>query len=118
MFDMDLRVLLGSVAAVVLFFFGIIYAMASAFAPFRLAVAAVLFIIGFGLVFALYAVTRKKADVVHRVELSGEMKAVTIKCPECGAAIQPSRIKIVDGVPYATCSYCGQTIEVAEEPKW
>lgn len=118
MFHMDFKVLLGAVAAVVLFFFGIIFALASAFAPFRLAVAAVLFIVGFGLVFALYAVTRKKADVVHRVELSGEMKAVAIKCPECGAAIQPSRIKIVDGVPYASCDYCGQTIEVAEEPKW
>ncbi len=115
---MDYRVVLGAVAAVILFFFGSIFALASAYAPIRLAVAAILFIVGFGILAGIYAISRKPPEIVQRVELSGEMKAVPITCPNCGGSISPEKIKIVDGVPYATCGYCGKTVEVAEEPKW
>jgi hypothetical protein len=115
---MNLKVLIGAIGTVVCFFFGIIFALASVYAPIRLVVAAILFIAGFGIIAVTYILFRKTPEIVHRVELSGEMKAVPIKCPSCGAAIPPSRIKIVDGVPYATCEYCGNTVEVAEEPKW
>ena len=115
---MNLRVLFGSILVIVLFFFGVVFALASAYAPIRLAVAAILFLAGFGIIAALYMVSGRASEVVQRVEFSGDMKAVSIKCPRCGASIQSDRIKIVDGVPYATCNYCGQTVEVAEEPKW
>lgn len=115
---MDYRVVLGAVAAVILFFFGSIFALASVYAPIRLAVAAILFIAGFGILAGIYAISRKPQEIVQRVELSGEMKTVPITCPNCGGSIAPEKIKIVDGVPYATCNYCGQTVEVAEEPKW
>ncbi len=115
---MDYRVILGAIAAIVLFFFATVFALASVFAPIRLAVSAVLFIIGFGLIIAVYIMTKKPPQIVQQVELSGEMKAVPITCPNCGASIQPDKIRIVDGVPYATCGYCGKTVEVAEEPKW
>ena len=115
---MDIRVVLGSIGAIICFFFGVIFALASAYAPSRLAVAAILFITGFGIVAILYMISKKPARIVHRVELSGEMKAVPIQCPSCGASIDPDRIRIRDGVPYATCSYCGKAVEVAEEPKW
>ena len=95
-----------------------IFALASAYATSRLAVAAILFITGFGIVAILYLISKKPTRIVHRVELSGEMKAVPIQCPSCGGSIDPQRIEIRDGVPYATCSYCGKTVEVAEEPKW
>jgi len=118
---MNLKVILGSFIVIVLFFFGIIFALASSASegnPVRLAVAAILFVAGFGVISVLYLTTKKPSEIVHRVELSGEMKAVSIECPECGASIPPNKIRIVDGVPYATCGYCGNTIEVAEEPKW
>lgn len=115
---MDIRVVLGSIGAIICFFFGVIFALASAYVPSRLAVAAILFITGFGIVTILYMISKKPARIVHRVELSGEMKAVPIQCPSCGASIDPDRIRIRDGVPYATCNYCGKAVEVAEEPKW
>ncbi|MCK5631417.1 hypothetical protein KAH85_02555 [Candidatus Bathyarchaeota archaeon] len=119
---MDIRVVLGSIGAIICFFFGIIFALASgapeADTSSRLAVAAFLFITGFGIVAILYMISKKPARIVHRVELSGEMKAVPIQCPSCGASIDPDRIRIRDGVPYATCNYCGKAVEVAEEPKW
>lgn len=115
---MDYRVVLGVAAAIVLFFFGTIFALASVYAPTRLAVATILFIAGFGLIIGVYMISKKSQQMVQRVELSGEMKAVSITCPNCSASIQPEKIKIVDGVPYVTCGYCGKTVEVAEEPKW
>lgn len=115
---MDYRVVLGVAAAAVLMFFGSIFALASVYAPIRLAVAALLLVAGFGILVGIYAITRKPLQVVQKVELSGEMKAVPITCPNCGGSIPPEKIRIVDGVPYASCGYCGKTIEVAEEPKW
>lgn len=115
---MDFRVILGAVGASVLFFLGTIFALASAHVPIRLAVAAILFTGGFGMVFGIYTITKKPRPVVQRVELSGSMKAVPITCPNCGGSIPPDKIRVVDGVPYATCNYCRNTVEVAEEPKW
>ena len=111
----NLKNVLGAIAAVMLFFFGIIFALASVYAPTRLIVATLLFIIGFGI---LYFAFKKPTTIVQKLEVSGEMKAVAIKCPNCSASVDANRIKIVSGVPYATCSYCGHTFEVAEEPKW
>ncbi len=111
----NLKTVLGAIAVAVLFFFGIIFALASVYAPTRLIVSALLFVVGFGVA---YYVTKKPKTIVQRLEFSGQMKAVALKCPNCSASVDASEIKIVSGVPYATCPYCGQTFEVAEEPKW
>jgi Zn finger protein HypA/HybF involved in hydrogenase expression len=78
-------------------------------------VAALLFIIGFGIA---YYISRQPKTIIQKVEFSGQMEAVSIECPNCSASIDAKSIKIVSGVPYATCPYCGNTFEVAEEPKW
>jgi len=108
-------IIIGAIAVVVLFFFGIIFALASVYAPTRLIVAALLFVVGFGIV---YYISRKPKTIIQKLEVSGEMKAVSLKCPNCSASVDANQIKIVSGVPYATCPYCGHSFEVAEEPKW
>ena len=118
---MNLKAVFGSLAIAVLFFFGIIFAWSTgADIPLevkmtRLAVAAMLFIVGFGIA---YYITRKPKTIIQKLEVSGQMKAVALKCPNCSASVDSNQIKIVSGVPYATCPYCGHTFEVAEEPKW
>lgn len=112
---MNLKTVLGAIAIAVLLFFGIIFALASTYAPTRLIVAALLLIVSFGIG---YYITRKPKTIIQRLELSGQMKAVALKCPNCSASVNTKAIKIVSGVPYATCPYCGQTFEIAEEPKW
>ena len=109
--------MLGTIAIAVLFFFGIVFAIAAsvAYASTRLTVAASLFIVGFGIA---YYLTKQPKTIIQKVEFSGDMKAVALKCPSCSAYVDAKQIKIVSGVPYATCPYCGQTFEVAEEPKW
>jgi uncharacterized membrane protein len=114
---MRLKMVLGAIVVAVLFFLGIIFAIAAsvAYTSTRLIVAASLFIVGFGIA---YYITRQPKTIIQKVEFSGEMKAVALKCPNCSASINVNQIKIVSGVPYATCPYCGHTFEVTEEPKW
>jgi len=113
----NLKTVLGSIAIVLLLFFAIIFAMAASGSSLfsRLTVAGLLF--ATAMVLAFY-VARKPKTVIQRLEVSGDMKAVQIKCPNCSASIDANAIKIVSGVPYALCPYCGHTFEVAEEPKW
>lgn len=118
---MNVKTVLGAIAIAVLFFFGIIFAWSTGadipaeLKVTRLIVASMLFVVGFGIA---YYIAKKPTTIIQKLEVSGEMKAVPIKCPNCSASIDPNQIKIVSGVPYATCPYCGHTFEVAEEPKW
>jgi uncharacterized membrane protein len=112
---MNLKLVLGGILVAILFFFGIIFAFASVYATTRLVVSGLFFIVGFVI---LYYITRKPNVNIQKLELSGQMKAVSLKCPNCSASVNSERIKIVSGVPYATCDYCGHTFEIIEEPKW
>jgi DNA-directed RNA polymerase subunit RPC12/RpoP len=111
---------LGVIAAAVVFFFAVIFALAASVQATltRLATSGILFVIGIALIVGIYYTTRKPKTVIQRLEVSGQMKAASIKCPNCGASVDPNHIKIVSGVPYAICPYCGTIFEVTEEPKW
>jgi len=113
----NIKIITSVIAIAILFLFGVIFAIAAsvAYAPTRLIVAGSLFVIGLGIA---YYVSRKPKTIIQKLEVSGEMKAVSLKCPNCGASVDANQIKIVSGVPYATCPYCGHSFEVAEEPKW
>jgi DNA-directed RNA polymerase subunit RPC12/RpoP len=111
----NLKTIIGIILIIVLFFFGIIFAFATNYWPTGLVVSAMLFVVGFGVA---HYISKKPTTIVQKLEVSGDMKAVQLKCPNCSASVDANRIKIVSGVPYATCPYCGHTFEVAEEPKW
>lgn len=104
----------------IVFFFAIVFALAASVQATltRLTISGMLFVIGIAIIAGVYYVTRKPKTVIQQVEVSGQMKAASIKCPNCSASVDVKQIKIVSGVPYATCPYCGTTFEVTEEPKW
>ena len=110
--------------SIVLLFFGVIFAIASSVSnpTTRLSTAILMFVAAIALfivgIIIAYYITRKPKTIIQKLEVSGDMKAVALKCPTCGGSVDANNIKIVSGVPYATCSYCGHTFEVAEEPKW
>jgi predicted phage tail protein len=108
---------LGAIAVAVLFFFGVIFAIAASVQATLTRLSASLMLFAVGIAIAYY-ITRKPKTVIHQLELSGQMKAAALKCPNCSASVDANQIKIVQGVPYATCAYCGNTFEVTEEPKW
>jgi DNA-directed RNA polymerase subunit RPC12/RpoP len=118
---MNAKTILGAIAIAVLFFFGIIFAWSSAanisneLRATRLVIATMLFVVGFGIA---YYISKQPKTIIQQLEVSGDMKAVALKCPNCSASVDAKNIKIMSGVPYATCPYCGHTFEVAEEPKW
>ena len=117
---MKIVTVLGAIAVAVVFFFAVIFALAASFQATltRLITSGILFVIGIAIIVGIYYANRKPKTVIQRLEVSGQMKAASIKCPNCGASVEPNQIKIVSGVPYATCPYCGTTFEVTEEPKW
>ena len=122
---MKIITVLGTIAVAVLFFFSVIFALSSSAsmitaqtAQTRLIISGMLFIIGIAVVVGIYYTTRKPKTVIQRLEVTGQLKAAPLKCPNCSASIDVNQIKIVSGVPYATCAYCGNTFEVTEEPKW
>jgi predicted Zn finger-like uncharacterized protein len=112
--------ILGGVAAAVLFFFAVIFALAASVqaTTARLATSGILFIVGLAVIVGIYYTTRKPKTIIQRLEVSGQMAAAQIKCPNCGGSINADQIKIESGVPYVKCPYCGTTFEVTEEPKW
>jgi predicted Zn finger-like uncharacterized protein len=112
--------ILGTIAVAILFFFAVIFALAASVqaTTARLATSGILFIIGLAIIVGIYYTTRKPKTVIQQVEVSGQVKAAQIKCPNCGGSIDANQIKIVQGVPYVKCPYCGTTFEVTEEPKW
>jgi hypothetical protein len=112
--------ILGGIAAAILFFFSVIFALAASVVATtsRLAASGILFIIGLAIIVGIYYITRKPKTVIQQLEISGQMKAAQIKCPNCGGSTNADQIKIVSGVPYVKCPYCGTTFEVTEEPKW
>ncbi len=112
--------ILGAIAVTILFFFAVIFALAASVqaTTARLATSGILFVIGLAIIVGIYYTTRKPKTVIQQLEVSGQMKAAQIKCPNCGGSINADQIKIVSGVPYVKCPYCGTTFEVTEEPKW
>jgi DNA-directed RNA polymerase subunit RPC12/RpoP len=110
--------ILGAISVTILLFFSLIFAIASSYNPQRLVTSLMLFIVALALAALIYYTTRKPKTVIQRLEVSGQMKTVGLKCPNCSASVDANQIRIVQGVPYATCPYCGTTFEVAEEPKW
>ncbi len=61
---------------------------------------------------------RKPIEIKQTLEVSGAPKLKEIKCPNCGAILDPNTVQIIDGKPYMTCKYCGNKFEITEEPKW
>jgi predicted Zn finger-like uncharacterized protein len=112
--------ILGAIAVAILFFFAVIFALAASVqaTTARLATSGILFIVGLAIIVGIYYTTGKPKTVIQQLEVSGQMKAAQIKCPNCGGSIDANQIKIVQGVPYVKCPYCGTTFEVTEEPKW
>lgn len=122
---MKITVVLGAIASAVLLFFGFIFLLSAGSVTLnqeqqvlRLVEGAILVLVGFAVAYVAYVFSRKPTTIIQQLELSGQMKAAPIKCPNCGGSVDPNQIKIVSGVSYATCPYCGKTFEVAEEPKW
>jgi len=61
---------------------------------------------------------KKPIEIKQTVTVTGPLEAKEIRCPTCGALIDATKTEVIDGKPFATCRYCGNKLELTEEPTW
>ena len=115
---LSLGKILGYLASAALIFLGIIFLLASVYATSRLLVGAILVLAGLGIAILTWKAGASQAPVKYELEMPGSLKVGLIKCPNCGAGLDPSKMQLKQGAPTVKCSYCGNEFEVTEEPKW
>lgn len=99
-----------------LIFLGIIFIMASYAETIRFFEGLVF--IGVAILIVYFGREKKSIEIKQTLDLSGAGKVKEIKCPNCGAILNPDTVQVIDGKPYMKCEYCGNKFEVTEEPKW
>jgi uncharacterized Zn-finger protein len=115
---LSLKKVLGYLASAALMFLGIIFLLASVYATSRLLVGAILVLAGLGIAILTWKTGVIQAPVKYELQMPGSLKVDSIKCPNCGAGLDPSKMQLKQGAPTVKCSYCGNEFEVTEEPKW
>lgn len=103
-------------ASAVLIFFGLIFIISTVNFPWANIEGAVL--IGVAVLIVYFSREKKPIEIKQTLEISGVAKVKEIKCPNCGAILNPNTVQVIDGKPYMKCDYCGNKFEVTEEPKW
>lgn len=104
-------------SSAILIALGILFIIASYTETIRFAEGLVF--IGVAFIIAYYARGKRLVEIKRAVTLSGPMRVrKAIRCPHCGARLNPEKIKIIDGRPYLTCDYCKNRLEISEEPDW
>jgi len=61
---------------------------------------------------------KKPVEIKRTISVSGPIKVKEARCPVCGAIIDVTKVRVVAGKPIVTCSYCGNSFELTEEPLW
>jgi type VI protein secretion system component VasK len=112
------------VAAALLLVFGALFIL-GAFSPEGQAGWIVIGLILVGMAFVLIWLASRRgragaegAEIVQRIELSGDINLEKLTCRNCGGALSADNIKMVAGAPVVTCPYCSTSYQLAEEPKW
>ena len=113
---LNAKSIVGYIVSAVLIFFGFIFALASVYAPIRLFTSAFLFLVAFGILY--YTRKREPTQITQKIEVPGQIKVQTLRCPNCSATLDVNKIKVLKDVPSIECPYCGHIFEVTEEPKW
>jgi DNA-directed RNA polymerase subunit RPC12/RpoP len=61
---------------------------------------------------------KKPIEIKQTLTVTGPIKVREVRCPNCNAIVDPTKVQIVAGKPYVTCNYCGNRFELTEEPTW
>jgi DNA-directed RNA polymerase subunit RPC12/RpoP len=116
--SLSLGKVLGYLVSAALIFLGTIFLLASIYAASRLLVGAILVLAGFGIALLTWKAGASQAPIKYELQMPGTLKVDSIRCPNCGAGLDPSKMQFKQGAPTVKCSYCGNEFEVTEEPKW
>lgn len=115
---MGLGRIIGYVASGALILLGVIFLLASAYAASRVSVGTILVLLGLAIAYVAWRSGARQVSVKYEIQAPGTLKIESLKCPNCGADVDPSKIQLRVGAPWVKCTYCGQEFQVTEEPKW
>jgi hypothetical protein len=114
--------LIAYIAAAILIFFGVLFLWGSGASSSGVAwiiTGALSVAAGFGLIwFASRKRPDESAELVQRIELSGDIELETLTCRNCGGALSSENVKMIAGAPVVQCPYCNTSYQLSEEPKW
>jgi hypothetical protein len=103
-------------ASAVLIFFGLVFVVSVNLGFSYLLVGVVLFAVA---VFLLFLGQEKKPmEIKQTVTVTQPLEAKGIRCPNCGAMIDPTKAEVLSGKLFVTCDHCGNKFELTEEPTW
>lgn len=108
--------ILAYLISAVLIFLGLIFMISVNLSAANFLVGLVFVVVAGVLLFSVRE--RKPVEIKQTVTVTGPVKAVEVRCPNCGANVDPMKAEVIDGKPYVTCSHCGNKFELTEEPTW
>ena len=118
--------IIGYVFAAILLLFGVLFLLAAFYSEAaspggRLAVGAILVVLGLGIIVAIRLREPKPQQQVvvkQQIDIGGEVAMESLKCEKCGGELDKSAISTVQGAVMVTCPWCGSNYQIVEEPKW
>ena len=107
---------LGYIASAVLTFFALMFVMSINLSITNLFVGIVLLGVAILIVFLIRE--KKPIEIKQTLTVTGPVTAKVVHCPTCNAIVDPTKVEVILGKPYVTCSYCNNKFELTEEPTW
>jgi predicted membrane protein len=104
------------VVSAVLVFFGVVFMISVNLGTIYLVEGLIFIVVAAVMLFAIRE--RKPVEIRQTVTVTGPVKAVQVKCPNCGALVDPASAQVIAGKPYVTCAHCGNKFELSEDPTW
>ncbi len=115
---------LATIAAAILIFFGVLFvwgAFSEQGNPGWILVGLIGIAAGFILIWLFRrraAAAAEAAQLVQKIELSGDIDLETLTCEHCGGRLSAENIQVIAGSPVVSCPYCNSSYQISEEPKW
>ena len=109
------------IAAAILIFFGVLFiwgAFSPQGSPGWILVGVISVGAGMGLIWLARKRAKERAEIIQKIELSGDVNLETLTCQNCGGTLSSDNIKMVAGAPVVNCPYCNSSYQLSEEPKW
>jgi predicted membrane protein len=107
---------LGYSASAILIFLAIVFIMS-----FNLGITyffAGLVFLGVAILILMFSREKKPIEIKQTLTVTGPVAVKEVRCPTCNAVVDPTKVEVILGKPFVTCSYCNSKFELTEEPTW
>jgi len=111
-----LKRLVTLLAAAIMIFFGLVFVVSINLGLSYFLVGLVFFALAIFLLFL--GQEKKPIEIKQSVAITQPLEAKGIRCPTCGAMLDPTKAEVLAGKLFVTCDHCGNKFELTEEPTW